>query len=305
LRFIITGALGHIGSALIRSLPRHFPQCQFVLMDNLATLKQFSLPRLSQDRFKMIEADIRTFPFGRFLRKNDVVIHLAALTDPQESLSRAGDYFSTNTHATREIAAACLKKNAKLLFPSTTGVYGKGDAAAAEETPVFEKLAATPYTASKIRAEKALIRLHQKQGLQVCVLRLATLFGPSPGMRFHTAINRFCWQAAAGLPLTVWEGALRHSKPYLDLNDALRLIRFVIRKNFFDGEVFNAASMELTGEEAAETFRKILPVKIRRVPSPVRGYSTRVSTEKIRKRGFRFQGCLETSIRKTLALLHV
>ena len=60
------------------------------------------------------------------------------------------------------------------------------------------------------------------------VLRLGTIFGPSPGMRFHTAVNKFIFYAVTGRPLTVWSDAVALVRPYLALEDAVAAIEFIL-----------------------------------------------------------------------------
>ena len=62
------------------------------------------------------------------------------------------------------------------------------------------------------------------------ILRLGTIVGISEGMRFHTAVNKFCYQAALNKPLTIWKTALNQKRPYLDLKDGVNSIIFIINK---------------------------------------------------------------------------
>ena len=63
------------------------------------------------------------------------------------------------------------------------------------------------------------------------ILRFGTIFGISPGMRFHTAVNKFCFQASIGEPLTVWRTAYDQMRPYLYLNDAMKAFRLIINQS--------------------------------------------------------------------------
>ena len=56
-----------------------------------------------------------------------------------------------------------------------------------------------------------------KKGLKGVSCRFGTIFGASPGMRFHTAVNKFCWQAVMGQPITVWSTAYDQKRPYLEV----------------------------------------------------------------------------------------
>ena len=50
MKIAVTGALGHIGSRLIRELPAMFPEAQIVLIDDLSTQRYCSLFNLPGDR---------------------------------------------------------------------------------------------------------------------------------------------------------------------------------------------------------------------------------------------------------------
>ena len=82
MRVVVTGALGHIGSRLIRELPRAWPGAEIVMLDNLATERYASLFDLpEQGRYEFVEADVLDADLGRVFRGADAVIHLAALTN--------------------------------------------------------------------------------------------------------------------------------------------------------------------------------------------------------------------------------
>ena len=56
------------------------------------------------------------------------------------------------------------------------------------------------------------------------ILRLGTILGFSKGIRFHTAVNKFCFQASLSQELTVWRTVLHQRRPYLILEDFNRAI---------------------------------------------------------------------------------
>jgi len=76
--------------------------------------------------------------------------------------------------------------------------------------------------------------------------RFGTISGVSKGMRFHTAVNKFCFYAFLGKPLPVWKTMMNKPKPYLSLKDAFKVIKFTIENNFFGNETFNILSENLT-----------------------------------------------------------
>ena len=80
MKIIVTGALGHIGSKLIRDLPLHFQDSELVLIDNFTTQRYTSLFNLPNHKYKFFFKDIIKDNLNEIFYGADVVIHLAALT---------------------------------------------------------------------------------------------------------------------------------------------------------------------------------------------------------------------------------
>src|SRR6476659_7638978 len=107
MRLVITGALGHIGSRLIHSLP---PQDfeEVVLFDNLSTQRYCSLFDLPQEvPFRFVEGDICTDDLDTLFDGVDVVVHLAAMTNAVASFDVQERVERVNFDGTARVAAAC------------------------------------------------------------------------------------------------------------------------------------------------------------------------------------------------------
>jgi UDP-glucose 4-epimerase len=159
--------------------------------------------------------------------------------------------------------------------------------------------------ALKLKAENLLCQMGKSDGLKYVTCRFGTIFGTSIGMRFHTAINKFCWQAVNGLPITVWRTALDQKRPFLDIFDAERAIAFIIRQNLFDGRVYNVLTHNATVRQVVDTVREFVPdLQVTFVDSKIMNQlSYEVSCERFMSEGFTFAGDLRRGIGDTIGLL--
>src|SRR5712691_10802276 len=108
MKIVVTGALGHIGSRLIRELPETFHGLEIVMLDNLSTQRYaslFDLPVRGQYRF--IESDILTTDLERLFEGSTAVVHLAAITNAPATVGRETEVEQTNLVGTRRVAEAC------------------------------------------------------------------------------------------------------------------------------------------------------------------------------------------------------
>jgi nucleoside-diphosphate-sugar epimerase len=123
-------------------------------------------------------------------------------------------------------------------------------------------------------------------------------------MRFHAAISKFCFQASTGQSITVWKTAINQKRPYLNLNDAIKAIAFIIKNNLFDGEVFNLVTSNLSVQEIINIIKKFEPkFEIKLVKSKImNGLSYDVSSQKIITKGFSFSKNVEQGIKYTIGL---
>lgn len=305
MKLLITGALGHIGSRIIHEMhPADYEKV--VLIDNLATQRYCSLFNLPKNiPFRFIEADVCAADLNQYFDGIDVVIHLAAITDAAGSIEIQDQVERVNYEGTKKVAHACVNCGCKLIFLSTTSVYGTQQKLVDENCTADELKPQSPYAMSKLRAEELLQSLGKSDGLKFIICRFGTIYGTSIGMRFHTAINKFCWQAVMGQPITVWRTALNQKRPYLDLGDATRALRFIIQRNLFTNEIFNVLSQNATVGEIIAIIKEYIPdLSIQFVDSPIMNQlSYEVSNERFCAQGFDVTGSMKQCIASTIELL--
>jgi UDP-glucose 4-epimerase len=301
----ITGALGHIGSKLIRNLTIDNLE-KVYLVDNFLTQRYASLFDLPDGiDFTFYVIDVHSKIMESIVEKCDVLVHLAAVTDAEKSFERADEVEKINRKALEYVAGLCAEKGCALLFPSTTSVYGTQEKVVDENCSARELKPQSPYADSKLFGERLLAELADKKGLKYVILRIGTIFGYSIGMRFHTAVNKFVWQAATGQPLTIWTTALNQKRPYCDLSDCVRALNFFINKNCFDNQIYNIVTDNFTVQHLVNVIKKYLPeIKISFVDSPIMNQlSYEVSNKKSIELGLTYQGNLEAAINDTILKL--
>ncbi len=305
MKIVVTGALGHIGSKVIRDLSSDFPNTKIILIDNLMTQRFTSLFNLPKNgNYHFIEENINNLKFADILNFNDIVIHLAAMTDASGTIDKADQLEENNFNTTKNVAKSCLESGASLITLSSTSVYGTQKSVISEDCSENELKPQSPYANTKLKEEK-LVKELTISGLKAVTLRFGTIYGTSQGMRFHTAVNKFCWQAAMKQPISVWKTAYNQKRPYLDLSDAYKALVHIIRNKIFDGEIYNVLTNNLTVKNIVDVIKEFIPsLKINFVDNKIMNQlSYEVSSQKFQNTNFKFNGNIRTGIKETIELI--
>jgi nucleoside-diphosphate-sugar epimerase len=306
MKIVITGALGHIGSKLIRELPLRVPNAEFVLMDDFSAQRYCSLFNLPDGAaYHFYEMDVLKADLHKLFSGADVVLHLAAVTNAAGSFDNPEQVELVNYSGTEKVARACADINCPLIFISSTSVYGTQCEVVDEDCSMDDLKPQSPYADSKLKAEYLLSSLGEQEGLRFITCRFGTIFGVSPGMRFHTAVNKFCWQAVTGQPITVWKTALHQVRPYLDISDAVDAFTFIINRALYDRRVYNVLTCNATVDDILTIIkRSVSDIQVNFVDTAIMNQlSYHVSAERFKKAGFEAKGDMEKSIGQTIDLL--
>ncbi len=291
---LLSGGCGHIGSYLLSRLGSH----NITIVDNMLTQRYCSLFNLPSN-CTFIESSFEDLTVS-FLNNFDTVIHLAGIVNATNSFRDTEIVNRVNIEFTKDFIDKVIQSTVtSFIFPSTTSVYGKGDYLMYEDTKYLQPQ--SPYATSKLAIEEYL----KDSSLKYIILRLGTIFGTSPGMRFHTAINKFCYQAAFGQPLTIWKDNYEKYRPYLALEDMIVAMLMVINGELPYGNIYNVLTGNYKLVDIVKTMSIFVPdLKISMVDTPlINQYNYVVNGDKIRKYGYCNNSDISVCIRETLKLL--
>lgn len=196
MNILLTGGAGFIGTHLTKKL---LDEGHIVLaVDNFGSNYDPALKRRNVASFEgrpgyyLFEGDIRESSFLHLLFGTyaiDVVVHLAGLAGVRPSLQQPASYFDTNVTGTVTLLQTMRDfKVSKIVFASSSSVYGERNEIPFRETDRIESLA-SPYAISKRTGEMLLQNYHQLFGLNAYCLRFFTVYGPN--QRPDMAISRF------------------------------------------------------------------------------------------------------------------
>jgi UDP-glucose 4-epimerase len=194
-RFLIVGGASLVGSASAELFLRE-GAAEVTILDSFFQGSLDNIEHLQGDkRLKILQGDVMRLPqLIEATRGVDGVLHLAALMtltmdrDPWTGLD-------VNIRGTQNaIEACCINKVKKLVFTSSTAVYGYGPGIAGDlvESTPFHSVGSPPaavlYGATKIIGEQLCRDAHAKRGLDYVVVRYATVYGERQHYRATNAL---------------------------------------------------------------------------------------------------------------------
>ncbi len=236
-RVLVTGAGGFIGSHLCESLTRAGADVVALVHYNgrgdRGNLEQVEADVLRS--LRIVTGDIRDPDLVRSLvRGRTLVFHLAALIGIPYSYAAPTAYVETNVQGTLNLLLAARDLGVeRLVHTSTSEVYGT-----ARYTPIDEEhplQGQSPYSASKIGADKLVESFVASFGLPVVTLRPFNTFGPRQSAR--AVIPTIVLQALAGGPVRL--GSLEPIRDFCYVDDTVRGFQLAGRAADVSGKTIN------------------------------------------------------------------
>ncbi|MBK7623958.1 MAG: dTDP-glucose 4,6-dehydratase [Kineosporiaceae bacterium] len=183
MKMLVTGGAGFIGSHFVRTVfSGHWPsltEAEVTVLDkltyagNLANLE----PVAHLDRYRFIRGDIvDPQDVTAAMAGIDVVVHFAAESHVDRSITGASDFVTTNVLGTQILLEAARRAGSAASCTSTDEVYGSIDAGSWTEDHVLEPN--SPYAASKAASDLMARSYARTHGMDVVITRCSNNYGP-------------------------------------------------------------------------------------------------------------------------------
>lgn len=251
MRMLVTGAAGFIGSNYVRMLfDGRLPSenVQVTVLDSLTYAgNEANLePVASDPRYSFVMGDICDAGLvSQLMAEQDAVVHFAAESHVDRSISGAADFVRTNVLGTQTLLDAAHRHGvSSFVHVSTDEVYGSIEEGSWPETHPLEPN--SPYSASKAASDLLARAYHRTHGLDVRITRCSNNYGPY--QHPEKVIPRFVTNLLDGLTVPLY-GDGCNVRDWLHVDDHCRGIHAVLLKGAA-GEVYNiGGGTELSNKE--------------------------------------------------------
>jgi len=319
-KILVTGSLGYIGSGLVPYLTKNNYVC---IGYDTGFFKDCIL--YPPEEQKTVFKDVRQMTEDD-LKDVDVLIHLAGISNDPFGKLKPEEVYDPTLNYSLILAEICKKLGVKFIFASSCSIYGKGlEKILTEDSSPNPQ---SPYSMNKLQIEDGLIRITDSDFSPI-MLRFATVFGPSPRMRFDLFINMF-----AGMALTMNKIVLNSDgkawRPNIYIEDVLKSIKYAVEYDRLIGEpiILNVGDdfANFRVIDIANIFRDIIPeieitfllkeslksgstdfelIKDKKIQDGVDKRTYKVSFEKIKKtfRGFHCDWSIKKGIKNLVKTL--
>lgn len=219
MKVLITGVAGFIGSNLAKS---HLNQGDEVYgVDNLSTGQMRNVHKLEGLNFINSSASesIDSLP-----KKVDVVYHFASPASPEKYMAQALNTMEVNTTGTLKLLEYASKNDARLIFASTSEIYGDPLVSPQQEiywgnvNPIGPR---SVYDEAKRFGETFVAHFQREKLANAGIIRIFNTYGPNMDPYDGRVVSNFIRQALQGTPLTIY-GSGEQTRSFCYIDDLVR-----------------------------------------------------------------------------------
>jgi UDP-4-amino-4-deoxy-L-arabinose formyltransferase / UDP-glucuronic acid dehydrogenase (UDP-4-keto-hexauronic acid decarboxylating) len=274
-RVLILGVNGFIGNALVERLLQAFGKYEVHGMDLQSTHIQ---PLLNRAGFHFDEGDISIHRewIEYHVRKCDIVLPLVAIATPIEYTRNPLRVFELDFEENLRVVRYCAKYGKRIVFPSTSEVYGMCDDSQFDEDN--SRLILGPirmqrwiYSCSKQLLDRVIWAYGQKEGLKFTLFRPFNWIGPkldtlsSARIGSSRAITQLILNLVEGTPIQLIDGG-QQKRCFTDVSDGIECLYRIIenRDGVCDGKIINIGNP--ANEASIRALAELLVAKFEQHP---------------------------------------
>jgi dTDP-glucose 4,6-dehydratase len=215
MRVMITGIAGFIGSHLARA---HVDSGDHVFgVDNFSTGSRINIDKIPN--LQIIESGV-TEALGDFPQDLDIVYHFASPASPEKYMEMAMNTMEVNTVGTLGLLQYCQRTGARLIFASTSEIYGDPQVSPQSEeywgnvNPIGPR---SVYDEAKRFGETLVSHFRRTHGVKTGIIRIFNTYGPNMDPFDGRVVSTFIRQALNGEPFTIYgDGTQTRSFCYIE-----------------------------------------------------------------------------------------
>ena len=240
MQVFVTGGAGFVGQHLVKYLLEK--KNKVIIYDSLKNSSMASISDMKKLGAQFIKGDITDFNhIKKSITGSDVVIHLAAQINVQDSIRNPSYTHNVNVTGTLNVLMACVENKVKnVIVPSSAAVYGNQKDLPISENSHTDPI--SPYGASKLAMEHYLQAFSSCYDLNCISLRLFNIYGSGQTSAYAGVITKFLENIKQKKPLVIF-GDGSNTRDFVSVHDVVQAFDKSI-KNIDDkkGRFYNIAS---------------------------------------------------------------
>lgn len=259
MRYLVTGGAGFIGSNVARALAADGHGV--TVLDDFSSGSAENFERVAAaGEADLVEGSILDRELVRGLvASSDRCFHLASAVGVRLIVERTLESLDVNAGGSEVVIDACAEHGRRLLYSSSSEVYGKDSAGAlaedADRVMGPTAVARWSYALAKALGEARIHAHAANGGIEATIVRFFNVVGPGQSAAYGMVLPRFVGQARAGEPLTVY-GDGTQTRCFVHVADAVAGLRALMDCDAAVGGTFNLGSREEVAIE--ELARRVL-----------------------------------------------
>jgi UDP-glucose 4-epimerase len=256
-RYLITGGAGFIGSHLADALVARGDSV--LILDDLSTGKVENVAdALASGRAELVEGSVCDIEVvDECMEWADACFHLASAVGVKLIVEQSVETLNRSVRGTQVVSEGASRIGRRLLFASTSEIYGKNSSDALSEDS--DRILGSPsiarwsYSIGKAFGESIALGYHREREADTVVVRLFNTVGPRQTGLYGMVLPRFVGQALRGEDVTVY-GDGSQSRCFAHVRDTIRALIMLMDEEGARGTAFNVGrSDEITIYQLAET----------------------------------------------------